>query len=208
MNLCSPICAFIYLLYTYLWLPKCSCAYVYIVYTYIILYWLMLWQDMTQEILQWHVYTWTYTYMYLYLNVLILVCTCLCSCVYLCVPMCILFTYMYLYLYVSVLSDAVAWHGTRDSITVTESMETFILPEDIGVKLLHIGIPNAHWLLISSFTLHDTKYAGNILHRAFNYMYIFYFSERRFKKIVIHLKLNSIQLFCIKETNFLYTDDF
>lgn len=125
----------------------------------------------------WHVYTWTYTNMYLYLNVLILVCTCLCSCVYLCVPMCILFTYMYLYLYVSVLSDAVDWHGTRDSITVTESMETFILPEDISVKLLHIGIPNAHWLLISSFTLHDTKYAGNILHRAFNY-----FSERSFKK--------------------------
>lgn len=81
-----------------------------------------------------------------------LVCTCLCSCVYLCVPVCILFTYMYLYysyLYVPVLTDAVAGHDTRDSTTVTDSMETFTLPDDICVKHLHIGIPKVYILSLS-----------------------------------------------------------
>lgn len=67
--------------------------------------------------------------------------------------MCILFTYMYLYylyLYVPVLTDAVAGHDTRDSTTVTDSMETFTLPDDISVKHLHIGIPKVHILSFSS----------------------------------------------------------
>lgn len=85
-------------------------------------------------------------------------CVSLCTCVYL----------IYLYvpvlpiLYVPVLTDAVAGHDTRDSTTVTDSMETFTLPDDICVKHLHIGIPKVHILSLSSLTSYDTKYARAI----------------------------------------------
>lgn len=58
--------------------------------------------------------------------------------------------------------DAVAGHDTRDSTTVTDSMETFTLPDDISVKQLHIGIPKVHILSFSSLTSYDTKYIGAI----------------------------------------------
>lgn len=56
----------------------------------------------------------------------------------------------YLYLYVPVVTDAVAGHDTRDSTTVTDSIETFTLPDDISVKHLHIGIPKVYILSFSS----------------------------------------------------------
>lgn len=82
-------------------------------------------------------------YLYMYVLFYVLVCTFV-YLVYLYVPV------IPVFIYVPVLTDAVAGHDTRDSTTVTDSMETFILPDDISVKHLHIGIPKVHILSFSS----------------------------------------------------------
>lgn len=67
----------------------------------------------------------------------------------------------------SLLFNAVAGHDTRDSTTVTDSMETFTLPDDICVKHLHIGIPKEyHAPGMSPCVLEAWRRAADLFDRA------------------------------------------
>lgn len=67
----------------------------------------------------------------------------------------------------SLLFNAVAGHDTRDSTTVTDSMDTFTLPDDISVKHLHIGIPKEyHAPGISPCVLKAWRRAADLFDRA------------------------------------------